>query len=112
MLALLRMYVIIGVLFVLISVPLIRRSVPPNRWYGFRVRQTLENPEIWYAVNAHMGRRMIWVGILLAVTAMACYVVPGMTKDVYAWIILAVLVVSLAFVVASSVRYMLSLGRR
>lgn len=36
-----------GAMLIAISIPLIQGRIGPNRWYGFRVRQTLENPSIW-----------------------------------------------------------------
>jgi hypothetical protein len=30
-----------------LSLPLIWRKVGPNPWYGFRVRQTLDDPAVW-----------------------------------------------------------------
>lgn len=34
-----------------LCVPLILRKVKPNRWYGFRSKRTLGDPEVWYRVN-------------------------------------------------------------
>ena len=104
--SLLITYLSLGILFVAISVPLIRRSVPPNRWYGFRLRRTLEDPEVWYAVNAHLGRRLSWVGILLMAASLACYLAPGMTVDAYARVILVVLAVSLTVAILWSMAYL------
>jgi hypothetical protein len=55
----------IGALFVLIGIPLARKAIAPNRWYGFRIRATLENEAIWYAVNAQTGRHLAFIGALL-----------------------------------------------
>ena len=109
---LLIMYLVIGALVVLIAIPLIRRMVPPNGFYGFRVPQTLNDPATWYAVNAHLGRRLIWDGVLMIAAAVVCYRIPGMGKDSYAWTILAVLVVAMGYTVVSSIRYLRSLGRK
>ncbi len=46
MLTLLILYVVTGVLLAGLAVPLIKRKVPPNNWYGFRVKATLENEAI------------------------------------------------------------------
>jgi len=59
-------YVLIGCLFIAVSVPLIRGRVKPNPWYGFRVRKTLSDSDTWYAVNAYFGRRFAVVGLLIA----------------------------------------------
>ena len=44
---LLMMHVGSGLVLTALSFPLIRGKIGPNPWYGFRVRQTLENPAIW-----------------------------------------------------------------
>jgi hypothetical protein len=53
---------ITGLLFVGLSIPLLRGKVPPNQWYGFRTRLTLGDPRIWYPVNAWGARRLLWLG--------------------------------------------------
>ena len=61
-----------GALFVVVAVPLILRKVPPNRQYGFRTPTTLNNPRIWYAVNAATGWDFIALGgglVALSVTS-------------------------------------------
>jgi len=45
------MYFTSGILLAAISIPLILRKIKPNGLYGFRVKQTLEDPALWYAVN-------------------------------------------------------------
>ena len=39
---------LIGLVTLLIGWPLARRRVPPNRWYGVRLRATLSSPAVWY----------------------------------------------------------------
>jgi uncharacterized membrane protein len=37
------------------SIPLMLNLVPPNGWYGFRTRSTLNNRELWFRVNRFAG---------------------------------------------------------
>jgi len=37
------------------SIPLILRIVPPNRFYGFRTRQTLASRTLWFRANRFAG---------------------------------------------------------
>ena len=62
-------FALVGCLLIGISVPLIQRRIKPNPWYGFRVPKTLRNPDIWYAANAYMARRMIVCGVLTLLAA-------------------------------------------
>jgi hypothetical protein len=43
------------VIFVVISVPLILKVIPPNGIYGFRTGLTQSSRAIWYPANAFMG---------------------------------------------------------
>ena len=73
-----------GLLAILIALPLIKRRVKPNPWYGFRVRATLQNPELWYDVNAHLGQRLLISGFITTLAAIGLYVMPGLNVDTYA----------------------------
>ena len=41
-----------GLLLAAIGVPLILGKIGPNPLYGFRVKKMLEDPAVWYPVNA------------------------------------------------------------
>ena len=56
------LYLISGVLLVLLALPLLYDKVPPNAFYGFWVAKTLDNPQIWYAVNRYAARRLVAAG--------------------------------------------------
>lgn len=59
------LFALVGVLFVGLSIPLIQRRVPPNRYYGFRTAKTLSNPEVWYKVNRVSGTDLLIAGALI-----------------------------------------------
>ena len=53
----------VGLLFVVLSIPLIQERVPPNSIYGFRTAKSLSDPNIWYAINRISGslvRSSVW----------------------------------------------------
>lgn len=99
---LLALYILIGALFIGLSIPLILRRVPPNRWYGFRVRRTLASPDIWYPANAYSSWLMLGLGLLVILVALAAYFVPGMAVGVYAGFVAAFMVVGLVVVITLS----------
>ena len=109
MITLLILYVGGGALMAAIAVPLIQKRIPPNPWDGFRVRRTLENPDGWYAVNAHAGVRLFWAGVVIVAGSVALYLVPGLSLDIYSAGCLAVSVMALAISLNSSWRYLESL---
>lgn len=45
-----------------ISIPLLRRRIPPNMLYGLRVRATFADEWVWYEANARTARDMIACG--------------------------------------------------
>jgi hypothetical protein len=107
----LLLYVILGLLMVMLAVPLIRRKVKPNWLYGFRVPQTLNDPEVWYEVNAHFGRRLLVTGVATTVAALLLYRLPGLDGDSYAWALLTVFALFFGVGLAQSWRYMNTLTR-
>jgi uncharacterized membrane protein len=82
---LLLLFVGAGLLLAGISIPLIQRRIKPNWWYGFRTPRTVNNPAIWYDVNAYAGKRLLISGLITTVAALVLYFIPGMTIDGYVW---------------------------
>lgn len=68
------LFVAIGLLFVGLSVPLIRRRVKPNHLYGFRTPKTMSNEQIWYDANVYAGRTLLWAGIVFIVVVVIYFV--------------------------------------
>jgi hypothetical protein len=54
-----------GPILLVLSIPLILRWVPPNRFYGFRVPATCSNRDVWYAANAPVGRHIFLLGLMM-----------------------------------------------
>jgi uncharacterized membrane protein len=73
-----------GLLLAALSVPLILRKIGPNPLYGFRVQKTLEDPATWYPVNAYAAKRLLVVGLVISVSAILLFLVPGIDLLVYA----------------------------
>ena len=66
-------YVFVGIGIVCFSVglPLAGRRIPPNRWYGVRLRATFADESIWYETNALAGRDLVVLGVLFVALTMA-----------------------------------------
>jgi uncharacterized membrane protein len=58
-------FLVVGAMFVLISIPLWLGKIPPNRLYGVRIRKAFESTELWYKVNALGGGIMILYGAIM-----------------------------------------------
>ena len=99
------------VLMILLSLPLARGNVKPNRLYGLRTRGTLADERVWYEANSYAGRLMIRGGIAGIVLALGLFFVPGM-NELYVPVVLgALLLIVLAFT-AWSVREARRIERR
>ena len=64
-LAVTALFAAIGLLCLWMAQPLIRRQVGPNGLFGFRIPATFADESLWYAVNAHAGRDLQALGLLL-----------------------------------------------
>jgi SdpI/YfhL protein family len=106
MVVILLLFVFTGLLLAGISIPLILGKIPPNGLYGFRVKKTMENPEIWYPVNAYSGKWLLAAGLTHALAAAIIYFIPGLSLDVYAYAVLGVWVVVFGTALTASIRYL------
>lgn len=52
-----------AILLIVLGVPLMQRKVPPNWAYGVRIKATMSDDAIWYAVNEKSGRDLVVLGV-------------------------------------------------
>lgn len=71
------LFVIIGLVFIALAIPLIRKNVGPNSLYGLRVAETLENEDVWFEANARSGRDLLWLGIGTIAISCGLFAIPG-----------------------------------
>jgi len=57
-----------------LAIPLRRGSIPPNDWYGVRVRKSLSSEENWYAINRYGADQLIIYGVELIAVGIALLV--------------------------------------
>ena len=55
----------LGPILIVLSIPLVLRWVPPNRFYGFRIPATCRTTRLWYDANALNGRHLLVLGLLM-----------------------------------------------
>lgn len=109
MILMLVLYISVGLLLCGLSLPLIWRKVPPNNLYGFRVRQTLENEDVWYVANEFSAKRLLWLGIATVVAAVTLFFLTTRI-DLYALSLASILLIGLAVCLIQSFRYLRTLG--
>jgi len=54
------LYLCVGGVLCLISLPLILGMVGPNPFYGLRVKRTLDDPDVWYPAKTGWRRGGCW----------------------------------------------------
>jgi hypothetical protein len=57
-----------GLLFILISLPLLKGRIPMNHFYGMRIRRAFESDENWYRINRYGARQLILWSIPVILT--------------------------------------------
>ena len=96
MLLLLITFVISGILMMALAIPLINDKVKPNGWYGFRTPKTLKHEDLWYEVNAHTGRLLLWSGIATTVSSVILYPFD-LGEDVYVSLVTLVMFIGIFY---------------
>lgn len=99
-----------GALLIGLGVPLARRRVPRNRWYGFRLGAALRDDEIWYAVNERSGRHLVILGLALMALGLGGLALRGNERG--QWILLIVAAALIMFGMVHSLRICLGLARQ
>ena len=107
----LLMQVASSLLLIGLSIPLIRRKVAPNAWYGFRVRQTLDDPTVWYEANAYLGRCLLWAGIAILFGSVVLFEDPGLDDPTYATCCAGIALGALGVAVFRSFRFLGRIGK-
>lgn len=104
-------FAVSGAILALIALPLIDRRIKPNLWYGFRVRATLEDEALWYAVNVHGGQRLLMAGLVTLIAAIGLYFIPNLSLDMYAVLMAVISIGTLSIGFAQTFRYLDRLKR-
>lgn len=66
-----------------LGLPMLRRQVAPNPWYGVRFKRCYESDELWYAINEYGARTMLWWSLPVLV----CGLLSFFTEN-ESWIVL------------------------
>jgi len=68
--------IITGIVIIGFAIPVIKRRIGPNQWYGFRICKTFQSDELWYDINAYGGRQMLIWAIPMIAAGVACLFIP------------------------------------
>lgn len=98
-------FLLAGLLFTGMSVPLVRGEVPLNQTYGYRTRESMRDNQTWYAVNRYSGQTLLAAGLVLAACAAVLPFVRIVPEKAYVPILLGVMMVSLGVSVYLTERF-------
>lgn len=57
----------VGLLLVGISIPLIKRSIQMNQYYGVSTPETFKSEENWYEINSYGGKQLLGLGFFTTI---------------------------------------------
>lgn len=69
-----------GLVLIALAVPLVRRRVRMNRWYGVRIPKAYASEANWYAINEVGGRWLAGAGAVLALIGLGIVLRPPTTE--------------------------------
>jgi uncharacterized membrane protein len=78
------LFAAVGLVSILVGLPLARRRVRPNRWYGLRVPATFADEYVWYEANAVAGRDLMALGAVLLLVALGLPRAASVSPPAYA----------------------------
>ena len=65
-----------GLIFIAICIPLLKRKVKMNDWYGFRISKAFQSEENWFSINAYGAKKLIICSILMILIGILCFFIP------------------------------------
>ncbi len=65
-----------GITFIAISIPLLKRKIKMNYYYGFRVKKAFVSKENWYKINEYGAKHLIIWSSLTILTGIVCFFIP------------------------------------
>lgn len=98
-------HLVVASIIIVSAVPLIKRKVRMNPWYGVRIPAAFASEERWYDINAYGGRLLLVFGVVFALTAGAGLALGKGCATAYYWTATAVVVIGLAAVIGLTLRY-------
>ena len=68
--------VFVGIMFIAISIPLVKRKVSMNKVYGVRIKKAFESEDDWYKINAYGGKQLILWSLPIILLGIATCFIP------------------------------------
>jgi uncharacterized membrane protein len=92
-----------GLLYIGLAIPLIKRKIPPNQMYGFRVKAAFASDAVWYDINEYSARLMRNAGIVI-LAAVPLLLLSGMNEKLFALFMVGIILIGTIVMVVLSIR--------
>ncbi len=96
-------FLILGGVTLILTLPLVFRAIPMNRFYGFRTKAAFQSEQNWYEINARGGRMLACGSLAILLAGVVGLFVPEKHTLIY---IAGALIVLAAAIVIPLVRFM------
>ena len=77
--------IVIAILMFGLSLPLVKRKVKMNKWYGFRFSMAFKSEENWFKINEYGGKLFIIWSIPLFISGTFIFILPPLSGPIL-WI--------------------------
>jgi len=94
-----------GLTITSLAIPLMRRKVKMNSWYGIRLPQTMANENVWYEVNEKVGRYIFFFGLFICALTVLVFFYPIIDEIFSVYILLAALALGSILLIVVSINY-------
>ena len=95
----------VGSIMFATCLPLIKRRVPMNRFYGIRVREAFKSKERWLDINAYGGRQFAVWSIPIVIAGILGLILPTHLMFTYIPISIGVIVLSALTPLIQTIRW-------
>jgi len=94
MMTLATLFTFVGLLILALSIPLMRRKVPMNAFYGVRIPGSFDSEERWYDINEYGGRQLARWSLFVVAFGIVGFFLPASALSVYPWVVLPLVLAS------------------
>lgn len=68
--------ILVGLLIIVLSIPLTKRKIKMNRWYGVKIPKSFESDDNWYKINEYGGKIFIYWSIPIVLIGIISLFLP------------------------------------
>ena len=95
-------FLFVGLIFVGISIPLLKRKVPINNWYGVRLPNIMKDENVWYETNYKSAKLLLKFGIAISFMSIIVGLIPQIDSQFYTLILTIFVLVGTVFIAIKS----------